>query len=258
MLEPHIALVHGLKAWAAGERGEGKKESEPRRPHDQSVGRGRSGRNSVRRQACYIGPMFTGLVAATGVLATRSDRGPGARLRFGAHLDDGPLAGGESIAVDGCCLSVAMAVADGFEVDASAETLKRTTLGHLARGKRVNLERALRAGDRLGGHLVTGHVDGVGQLVERHSVGDAVAMTFAVPGELRRFVAEKGSIAVSGVSLTVNAVAAEGRFDVTLIPTTLAATNLASLAPGDRVNLEVDLIARYVARLMETASLRPQ
>jgi riboflavin synthase len=141
-------------------------------------------------------------------------------------------------------------------VDASAETLARTTLGRLLLGRVVNLERALRAGDRLGGHLVTGHVDGVGELVDRRRVGDAVAMTFAVASDLGRFVAEKGSIAVSGVSLTVNRVAsatASGRFDVTLIPVTLAATNLTLLAPGDRVNLEVDLIARYVARLMDTA-----
>jgi riboflavin synthase len=251
----HVALVDGLKAWAA--RREDKGKSEPQSAHHRSVGWGRSGRNSVRGKPCYIGAMFTGLVAATGVLAARSERGPGARLRFGARLDDGPLALGESIAVDGCCLSIAAVTSDGFEVDASAETLKRTTLGQLTRGKKVNLERALRAGDRLGGHLVTGHVDGVGRLVDRRSVGEAVAMTFAAPEELARFVAEKGSIAVSGVSLTVNAAATGGPFDVTLIPVTLAATNLAVLVPGDRVNLEVDLIARYVARLMETVARPP-
>jgi riboflavin synthase len=195
--------------------------------------------------------MFTGLVAATGVLAARSARGPGARLSLRAELDDGPLVLGESIAVDGCCLSVAAMVAGGFEVDASAETLARTTLGRAAEGRVVNLERALRAGDRLGGHLATGHVDGVGELVDRRPLGEAVAMTFAIPADLARFVAEKGSIAVSGVSLTVNAVRAANRFDVVLIPITLAKTSLGSLAPGDPVNLEVDLIARYVARLME-------
>jgi riboflavin synthase len=201
--------------------------------------------------------MFTGLVAATGVVVGRSARGPGARLTFRAQLDGGPLALGESIAIDGCCLSVAAILHDGFEADASAETLARTTFGHLAAGRAVNLERALRAGDRMGGHLVTGHVDGVGELVDRRPVGEAVAMTFGAPPSLARFIAEKGSIAVAGVSLTVNAVgahaaAAAGRFDVTLIPITLAATNLGGLVPGDRVNLEVDLIARYVARLMET------
>jgi riboflavin synthase len=176
-------------------------------------------------------------------------------LTLRAHFDGESLAVGESIAVDGCCLSVAAVLADGFEADASAETLTRTTLGRLTLGAVVNLERALRAGDRLGGHLVSGHVDGVGELVDRRAVGEAVAMTFALPAALERFVAEKGSVAVNGVSLTVNG-ARSGRFDVTLIPITLAATNLRSLAQGDRVNLEVDLIARYVARLMETAESR--
>ncbi len=196
--------------------------------------------------------MFTGLVEATGVLSGRLARGPGARLRFRAELDGGPLALGESIAVDGCCLSVAALAADGFEVDASAETLARTTLGRASPGKLVNLERALRAGDRFGGHFATGHVDGLGELVDRRPVGDPVAMTFAVPSHLARFVAEKGSIAVNGVSLTVNAVTPANRFDVVLIPITLQKTSLAALAPGDAVNLEVDLIARYVARLMES------
>jgi riboflavin synthase len=199
--------------------------------------------------------MFTGLVAAIGVLARRAERGPGARLAFRAQLDGGPLELGESIAIDGCCLSVASIQRDGFEADASAETLSRTTLGRAAPGSAVNLERALRAGDRMGGHLVTGHVDGVGELVARRPVGEAVAMTFAVPPPLAKFVAEKGSIAVSGVSLTVNAVGAGGRFDVTLIPITLAATNLGALSPGARVNLEVDLVARYVARLLEAGSV---
>jgi riboflavin synthase len=198
--------------------------------------------------------MFTGIVSATGVLKRRSERGPGARLSFGARLD-GPLALGESIAVDGCCVTVVAALDDGFEVDASAETLTRTTLGQWTSGRAVNLERALRASDRLGGHIVTGHVDGVGQVATRRPVGEALAMTFILPAELARFVAEKGSIAVNGVSLTVNAVG-DNDFDVMLIPATLAATNLAELAPGDRVNLEIDLVARYLARLMD-ASARP-
>jgi riboflavin synthase len=205
--------------------------------------------------------MFTGLVIAVGAIAARQARGPGARLRVEAHLDGEPLALGESIAVDGCCLSVAALLPDGFEVDATAETLACTTLGELAPGSAVNLERSLAAGERLGGHLVTGHVDGVGELVERRSVGEAAAVTFTLPPELARFVAKKGSIAVNGTSLTVNAVAADS-FEVTLIPITLAATNLGRLAPGQRVNLEVDLVARYVARLMdaggaETRDRRP-
>jgi riboflavin synthase len=206
----------------------------------------------------YIGAMFTGLVAATGVLGARSARGPGARLWLQADLDGGPLVLGESIAVDGCCLSVAEHRPGGFEVDASAETLARTTLGRIEPGTVVNLERALRAGDRIGGHLATGHVDGVGELVARRPLGEAVAMTFALPSSLARFVAEKGSIAVNGVSLTVNSVrSADHHFEVVLIPITLEKTNLSSLAPGDAVNLEVDLIARYVARLMEAAVDHP-
>ncbi len=193
--------------------------------------------------------MFTGLVALTGTLAERHPRGPGARLVVRARFEDGPLSLGESIAVSGVCLSVDAILVDGFEVDASAETLARTTLGALESGGKVHLERALRAADRLGGHLVTGHVDGVGALVERRPVGDSVAMTFSVPGELAPFVAEKGSITVDGVSLTVNAVRGAA-FEVTIIPHTLEKTRLGALAPGDGVNLEVDLIARYVARLL--------
>jgi riboflavin synthase len=193
--------------------------------------------------------MFTGLVAATGVLASRTQRGPGARLTVRAQLPDEPLAMGESIAIDGACLSVAVILSDGFEVDATAETLARTTLGQIAVGAPVNLERAVRAGDRLGGHLVTGHVDGVGALDARRPLGEALHMSFGMPAELTRFVAEKGSIAINGVSMTVNAVE-DRTFDVAVIPLTQRATNLGALAPGDRVNLEVDLIARYVARIV--------
>jgi riboflavin synthase len=211
--------------------------------------------------------MFTGLIAATGVLAAREPRGPGARLSLSAAFDDGPFTLGESIAVDGVCLSVDAITRTGFEADASAETLARTTLGGLSPGAVLHLERSLRAGSLIGGHLVTGHVDGVGALVSRAPVGEAVAMVFRVPPELARYVAEKGSIAVDGVSLTVNAVDSRARsaahatnettaanaantFDVMIIPHTLAKTKLGALRPGDPVNLEVDLVARYVARLM--------
>jgi riboflavin synthase len=200
----------------------------------------------------YIGAMFTGLVVATGVLSARSPRGPGARLAVRCRFDDGALTLGESITVDGACLSVIEILPDGFEVDATAETLARTTLGGLPIGAAVNLERALRAGDRLGGHIVTGHVDGVGTLAERRAVGEALAMTFAVPHELARFVAEKGSIAINGVSMTVNTVR-DASFEVAVIPITRSSTNLGALAAGDRVNLEVDLVARYVARLMSAS-----
>ena len=181
------------------------------------------------------------------MLASRETRGPGARLVIRATLAGEPLALGESISIDGACLSVVESLAGAFAVDATAETLARTTLGTLPLGRSVNLERALQVGDRLGGHMVTGHVDGVGSLVGRKTVGEAVAMTFSVPAELARFVAEKGSIAVAGVSLTVNAVRADA-FEVMLIPITLRATTLGDLAPGEQVNLEVDLVARYVAR----------
>jgi riboflavin synthase len=194
--------------------------------------------------------VFTGLIETTGVLAARAARGPGASLVVRAELAHEPLALGESISVDGCCLSVVELAAGEFAVDATAETLARTTLGGLPVGKRVNLERAVRAGDRLGGHLVTGHVDAVGKLLERREVGEAVTMCFSLPAELARFVAEKGSIAVCGVSLTVNGVR-DTTFDVMIIPITLRVTTLGELAPGDPVNLEVDLVARYVARWRE-------
>ncbi len=197
--------------------------------------------------------MFTGLVVATGVLARRETRGPGARLAVEGSLPGEPIALGESIAIDGACLSVASLPPGGFEVDATAETLARTTLGGVRLGARVNLERSLRAGDRLGGHLVTGHVDAVGSLAERRPVGEALHLSFALPDELARFVAEKGSIAINGVSMTVNAVR-PGSFDVTVIPITQRETNLGELAPGQRVNLEVDLIARYVARVLSVPS----
>ncbi len=181
------------------------------------------------------------------MLAGRTARGPGARLVIRARLDGEALAHGESITVDGACLSVTEALPDGFALDATVETLARTTLGALPVGARVNLERALRAGDRLGGHIVTGHVDGVGTLASRREAGEALALTFTLPADLAPYVAEKGSIALNGVSMTVNA-AGKTTFDVMVIPITRAETNLGALAEGDRVNVEVDLVARYVAR----------
>jgi len=192
--------------------------------------------------------MFTGLVETTGILASRSTRGDGARMVVRARLEGEPLALGESIAVDGVCLSVDAVLPDGFEVDASPETCAKTTLGALTPGCAVHLERAMRVGDRLGGHIVTGHVDGVGVLATRRPSGDAIWMALVAPAELARFIATKGSITVDGVSLTVNAVSKDG-FEVMIIPHTLAKTKLGGLVAGSRVNLEVDLIARYVDRL---------
>jgi riboflavin synthase len=205
--------------------------------------------------------MFTGLVAARGILAARDSRGPGARVRIETRLGAEPpgepslvpLVHGESIAIDGACLSVAELVPGGFAVDATIETLSRTTLGAVPLGHLVNLERSVRAGDRLGGHLVTGHVDAVGALVTRSDAGEAVGMTFSLPPHLARLVAEKGSIAINGVSMTVNAVRA-GEFDVMVIPITQRETNLGGLTPGSAVNLEVDLVARYVARWLGAES----
>jgi len=198
--------------------------------------------------------MFTGLVETTGTLARRTARGGDARLTIraaGLVTPEDPLVLGESIAVDGVCLTVdTIPEADSFEVDASTETLAKTTLGALALGAPVNLERALAVGARLGGHIVSGHVDGVGRVASVATVGGAWKVVFEAPVELARYIAAKGSICVSGVSLTVNHVAGAS-FDVMLIPHTLAKTSLKDLAAGQRVNLEVDLLARYVARLLD-------
>ena len=194
--------------------------------------------------------MFTGIVETTGTLAAREARGPGARLRVATSMGGGPLVIGESIAVHGACLTVQTIASDGFFCDASTETLARTTLGSLAVGARVHLERALAVGDRLGGHIVTGHVDGKVRLREREELGEAAKLVFEIEDPpLARFVAPKGSVAVDGVSLTVNGVAGAA-FDVVIIPHTLTVTTLGALRPGDAANLEVDLLARYVARLL--------
>jgi riboflavin synthase len=194
--------------------------------------------------------MFTGLVQGVGTLAARESRGGDARLRFGAGtLPFTGIAPGESIAVNGACLTVVAFDATGFEADASTETLALTTLGRLAPGTPVNLERAMRADDRLGGHLVSGHVDGIGRVLAIEPDARAQRWRFAVPPALSRYIARKGSICVDGVSLTVNAVDAEG-FEVALVPHTIAQTAFAATGAGDQVNLEVDLVARYVERLL--------
>jgi len=197
--------------------------------------------------------MFTGLIEGVGRLAAREMRGGDARLRievgtlqWGAGAD---VRMGESISVNGTCLTVVAFDGSGFEADASNETLALTTLGELAVGHAVNLERAMRPTDRLGGHLVSGHVDGVGNVVHVWDDGRAQRWLFAVPPQLRRYIAAKGSICVDGVSLTVNAVDDSG-FEVALVPHTLAHTAFAETKPGDAVNLEVDMLARYVERLL--------
>ena len=203
--------------------------------------------------------MFTGLVETQGKLyklGARKSADKGARLKVVCDFED--LALGESIAVDGVCLTVDRLLEGGFEADASSETLARTTLGGLPEGARVNLERALLPTTRLGGHLVSGHVDGVGELVSREPMGESERLTFLMPDELSRYVAEKGSMTVNGTSLTVNGVTAS-TFNVMVIPHTLSRTTLRDLRVKDAVNLEVDLIARYVARLLgkDDAGLPP-
>ena len=194
--------------------------------------------------------MFTGLIAGVGRLAAREMRGGDARILVEAGtlpFDDVQL--GESIAVNGCCLTVVAFDATGFAVDASNETLALTPLGRLAIGAPVNLERAMLPTDRLGGHLVSGHVDGLGIAVKRWDDARAERWRFEAPMALLRYVAHKGSVCVDGVSLTVNAVDDTG-FEVALIPHTVAHTAFHALREGDAVNLEVDLLARYVERLL--------
>jgi riboflavin synthase len=192
--------------------------------------------------------MFTGIIDAVGRVQTIEPRERGLHLTVDARsLDLSDVAVGDSIAVDGCCLTVVGLQGARFEVDVSQETLD-CTAGFSAPGE-VNLEKALRLGDPLGGHLVSGHVDGVGEVVAFEPIGESCRLAVRVPAPLARYVARKGSIAVQGVSLTVNQVVGS-EFDVNLIPHTLGATTLKHCAPGAKVNIEVDLLARYVERLV--------
>jgi riboflavin synthase len=199
--------------------------------------------------------MFTGLVSDVGIVERVVPRQGGVRLTLRpATLPVDELAPGESIACSGTCLTVAERGQGLVSFDAVPETLARTTLGGWRSGTRVNLERALALGDRLGGHLVAGHVDAVGEVLARVAEGQGARLTVSLPPAIAPLVAEKGSIAVDGVSLTV-AAAGRDRFEVALIPETLARTTLGAAAPGTRVNLEADVVARHVARLRELAPL---
>ena len=196
--------------------------------------------------------MFTGLVEDTGTIV-RADRRSDA-LVLGVRpgkIAIGELVVGDSVCHDGTCLTVTETGRDTFTVLAGAETLARTTLGDLRIGKRVNLERALRVGDRLGGHWVTGHIDGTGQLWSRRDLGANLVLTIQAPPEQLRYIVEKGSIAVAGVSLTVNAVDAQA-FSIAIIPHTRDHTTLGQLVVGDQVNLEVDILAKHVEKLIST------
>jgi riboflavin synthase len=199
--------------------------------------------------------MFSGIVTDVGEVRSVRRGNVDARFAIGTRYDTASIAIGASIACSGACMTVVDKGPGWFAFDAMHETLERTKLGAWRQGTRVNLERSLKLGDELGGHLVTGHVDGIGRLVERADDGASVRMTFQVPAALAPFIAEKGSIAVDGVSLTVTF--AEGnRFGVGLIPHTLAVTTLGELAAGDPVNVEIDLVARYVARLLDSPRVR--
>ncbi len=195
--------------------------------------------------------MFTGIVAAMGTLLESSAQGSDRRLRIAVEaLDLGDVSIGDSIAVNGCCLTVVEKEADSFSADVSAETLRCTTLGSLEPGRRVNLEKAMSLGDRLGGHLVSGHVDGIGALLERESEGDSLRLNLRAPAELARYIARKGSICIDGASLTVNQVNGKD-FSVNIIPHTRAETIIGQYRVGQQVNLEVDLLARYLERLQQ-------
>ena len=203
--------------------------------------------------------MFTGIVTDVGEVVGIERRAQGQRrFTVACRYDRASIAIGASIACSGPCLTVvATGVHDGrtsFTVDAAAETLAVTTVGRWTEGTRINLERALRMGDELGGHLVSGHVDGLAEAIGREDLPDMVRMTLRVPAPLARFIAMKGSVALDGVSLTVNSVD-QDEFSVLIIPHTLAVTTLGATRPGDALNLEVDLMARHAARLMEARSI---
>jgi riboflavin synthase len=199
--------------------------------------------------------MFTGIVTDIGTVAKVDPLPSGARLRIGTAFDPATIDIGASIACAGVCLTVVALPATGsndrwFEVEAWEEALRLTTASNWGEGTRINLERALKVGDELGGHIVSGHVDGMGVIIDRKDEGDAVRFTIEAPAHLARFIAPKGSVALDGTSLTVNAVE-QTRFDVLLIHHSLSVTTWGERGIGDRVNLEVDTMARYAARLME-------
>jgi riboflavin synthase len=193
--------------------------------------------------------MFTGIIREIGTIETVERTDDGARIRVRAGVAD-ELESGDSVSVNGVCLTAAAAGGGAFEADVMNQTLSVTTLGSLDAGGRVNLEPALRAGDPLGGHLVQGHVDSAGRVTSTEQDGFARRVAIALPGELRRYAAEHGSVAIDGVSLTVAALTPEG-VEVSLIPETLERTTLGQLEEGNRVNVEVDVVARYAERLMQ-------
>ncbi len=197
--------------------------------------------------------MFTGIVTGLGTIREIAPAGSGRDMRLvfsSPWPETAAIPLGASIACSGCCLTVIAVGADWFAVNASDETLSKTTLGAWRVGSRVNLERPLKVGDELGGHIVSGHVDGVGEVLSADPVNGSVRWTFRVPDQLARFIAPKGSVAINGVSLTVNEVRGP-ELSVNIIPHTAEVTSFGFLRPGDPVNIEIDTVARYVARLSE-------
>lgn len=214
----------------------------------------KDGRREVRPRVEVVWIMFSGIVAALGRIEAVQRENAGTRFTSVWPDLDEPFAIGESIAVNGCCLTVVAARGEEFDVQAGPETLQRTNLGSKGPGDRVNLERALRVGDRLGGHFVQGHVDGTAALVERRTEGDWSFLRFKLDDpSWTALMVEKGSIAVDGVSLTLVEVRSES-FSVMLIPHTLAVTTLGALALGDRVNIETDMLAKHVQKLTGRAA----
>ncbi len=200
--------------------------------------------------------MFTGIVSEIGTIEAIAATAAGATLRVSAAETAAGCRVGDSVSLDGCCLTAVAIDAGVLSFEAVAETLRRTTLGDRAAGDRVNVEPAMRMSDRLGGHIVQGHVDGVGTVSAVEPDGDGVRVTFAAPAAVLRYMIEKGSVCVSGVSLTVTA-CDEDTFAVALIPHTRAVTTLGQLAPGARVNLEADLVGKYIEKLVGAAALIP-
>ncbi len=196
--------------------------------------------------------MFTGIITDLGTVADVAPLGSGqdARFTIGTSWNTTEIALGASVAVNGCCLTLVERGQGMMAFDASAETLSKTTLGDWKTGRRVNLERAMRMGDELGGHIVSGHVDGVGEALSATPENASTRWRFRAPAELAKFIAEKGSVTIDGVSLTVNEVAGD-TFGVNIILHTAQVTGFGTLRPGDAVNLEIDMLARYVARLAE-------
>ena len=207
--------------------------------------------------------MFTGLIEEKGTVTAQDQLEDAVRLTIRGPVVTSDASHGDSISVNGCCLTVAELHGDSFSSDVMSESLARTSLGDLKPGSEVNLERAMAAGARMGGHIVQGHVDGTGRLLDRTTSDNWDVLRFSLPADLARYLVEKGSITVEGVSLTVVEIVDgaietdEAWFSVSLIPTTLSDTTLGSLQSGDRVNLEVDVLAKYVERLLATQNGDP-